>query len=183
VWAAIRRHLPADVACRGLLGGLAPDSDAPMPLEMQHYLQQTWRTIQQRVPGTEFNFAFWRDCRPRRSTWPACRAVIAARALDPAAGERMVLAIQRAYYLQARNPSDTETLVELAEEIGLDQVHFRESLQSAVVQARLQEEISEGRRLGATSFPSLVLVQGGRPRLLSLDYRDPAVVLDQLNLL
>ncbi|MGB5741033.1 MAG: DsbA family protein, partial [Sedimenticolaceae bacterium] len=65
--------LPRHVAVRRLLGGLAPDSDQPMPADMQMRLQQTWRRIQQRIPGTRFNFDFWRVCDPRRSTWPACR--------------------------------------------------------------------------------------------------------------
>jgi len=41
-----------------VLGGLAPDSDQPMPEQMQRYLQQTWQRFQQVVPGTRFNFDF-----------------------------------------------------------------------------------------------------------------------------
>jgi hypothetical protein len=35
------------------------------------------RRIERSVPGTKFNFEFWSRCRPRRATYPACRAVIA----------------------------------------------------------------------------------------------------------
>ena len=75
--------LPAGVEVRRLLGGLAADSELPMGSAMRERLQDTWRNIQRRVPGTRFNFDFWTSCSPRRSTWPACRAVIAARRQDP----------------------------------------------------------------------------------------------------
>lgn len=180
VWASIRSDLAADIQVSSLLGGLAADTAAPMPVEMQQGIRGIWQTIQQRVPGTEFNFDFWARCQPRRATFPACRAVIAAREQSPAFEESMIVAIQQAYYLQARNPSDDATLIELAGELGLDAERFAGDLQSDRVQALLLDEIRRARRLGADSFPSLVLVEGGRGRLLQLDYRDPGVVLSQL---
>lgn len=180
VWASIRSALPLELVPRNLLGGLAPDSDEPMPAGMQRTIRGIWSNIQQRVPGTGFNFDFWERCNPRRSTWPACRAVIAARLQSPAWEEPMILAIQQAYYLQARNPSDRETLVELARETGLDAERFAGDLDSAPVRAALGDEIALARRLGADGFPSLVLLEEGRARLLQLDYRDPGVVLAQL---
>ena len=61
------------------VGGLAPDSDEPMPLDMQQFLQQTWHRIEQQL-GTKFNHDFWHTAQPRRSTYPACRAVLVAKA-------------------------------------------------------------------------------------------------------
>jgi len=71
-----------------------------MPESMQQGLQQTWKQIAEVIPGTEFNFAFWTDNAPRRSTWPSCRAVIAARRQSRDFERPMIKAIQRAYYLQ-----------------------------------------------------------------------------------
>ena len=64
----IKNELPDEIELVMLLGGLAPDSDQPMPQQMQQYLQQTWKTIEAQIPGTQFNHAFWTDCEPRRST-------------------------------------------------------------------------------------------------------------------
>ena len=180
VWARIRAALPGGLEVRNLLGGLAADTGEPMPMEMQRAIRRIWQTIQQRVPGTTFNFDFWERCQPRRATWPACRAVLAARQQSAAQEEPMILAIQQAYYLQARNPSDRDTLIELADGLGLDRRRFARDLDSERLQTRLLEEIGQARRLGADGFPSLVLVDGGRTRLLQLDYRDPDVVLAQL---
>ena len=180
VWELICRELPSGLRTARLLGGLAPDTDQPMPAPMQTDLRAVWQTIQQRVPGTRFNFEFWRRCRPRRSTYPACRAVIAARNQGQEFEEPMVLAIQQAYYLRSLNPSDNDTLVMLAGEIGLQPQVFSQGLQAKATQLRLLQEIKRGRDMGARGFPSLVLEQQGRYRLLDYDYRDPGVVLRQL---
>jgi len=151
-----------------------------MPREMQHYLQDTWRNIQQRIPGTRFDFAFWERCTPRRSTYPACRAVIAARKQSKESEEPMILAIQQAYYLQARNPSDSEVLIAIAGETGLDRAQFTLDLSAAQTQTALLQEIAFGRAIGVQGFPSLVLKRADGYQLLNYDYKDPQVVLKQL---
>ena len=95
------------------MGGLAPDIDRPMHQDLQDTIRGIWRTIQRTVPGTEFNFGFWESGHPRRSTYPACRAVIAARHQGNYE-VAMIDGIQRAYYLHARNPSYDATLIALA---------------------------------------------------------------------
>jgi putative protein-disulfide isomerase len=183
VWEQLRAKLPAGIAVTPLLGGLAPDNDHPMPESTRVHLQDTWRHIEQRIPGTRFNFAFWTECQPRRSTYPACRAVIAAGAQDPGREDLMVQAIQQAYYLHARNPSETDTLIELAGEIGLDRERFAADLASDATEDRLQEEIGLCRRLGMTGFPALVLDIDGSCWPLPVDYTDPSPMLTLIELL
>ncbi len=182
MWAAIRTRLPSRIATEQVLGGLAPDTREPMPEAMRRYIQETWSRIQREVPGTRFNFEFWNRCRPRRSTYPACRAVIAAKAQGPTFEEPMIEAIQRAYYLEARNPSDPPTLIALAEAIGLDGQRFAEDLNAPETQAELMRQIRFAERLGARGFPSLVLEEGNGYRAIAHDYNDPGVVIQQLGL-
>ena len=68
----------------------------------------------------------------------------------------MFHAIQRAYYLEARNPSDIETLVELAVDLELNSNQFRTSIQSVEVEALLQRDFDTRRKLGANQFPTLL---------------------------
>ncbi|RDE22895.1 DsbA family protein [Motiliproteus coralliicola] len=182
-WQQIRSQLPESVKLIKLLGGLAPDSDQPMAPPMQQYLQQTWQRIQQQVPGTEFNFEFWHQCQPRRSTYPACRAVIAAQRQnpdDPELDERMTRAIQQAYYLNARNPSDDATLIACADSLGLDTERFAADLNSRQTQAMLEQQIRQSVELGVQGFPSLVLIKEGRRIPIPIDYRNPAISLDAI---
>jgi putative protein-disulfide isomerase len=180
VLARIVGALPTGVPLVRLLGGLAPDSDQPMPRPLQEYLQTTWHTIQQRVPGTAFNFDFWSRCRPRRSTYPACRAVIAARQQGAVFEPAMILAIQQAYYLRARNPSDDTTLIALAGELELDQGRFARELNDPATHRQLTQEISFAQSIGAEGFPSLILERRGRYHRLNHDYQDAAPLLTQL---
>ena len=175
--------LAGRVEIRRLLGGLAPDSQAPMPPAMRQMLQQTWRRIQQVVPGTEFNFDFWRDNEPRRSTYPANRAVIAARLQGDRYDALMTARIQRAYYLEANNPSDDEVLTALAADLGLDAEVFAADLAAEPTQQRLLEEIRQGRALGIDSFPSLALATAAGVYPIGLDYLDAEAMLRQIEML
>ena len=180
VWEEVRGSPPAGVGLETVLGGLAPDSDTPMPEEMRAKIQGTWRRIESVVPGTEFNHEFWVSCEPRRSTYPACRAVIAAREQGAEHDHAMVAAIQRAYYREARNPSLVETLTELAGELGLDVQRFEATIMSEECERTLQEEIGRSISLGVRGFPSLVLVNGNAGMHLQHDYKDAELTVTRI---
>jgi len=171
------RNIPKEIEFHKLLGGLAPDTDEPMSEDLREMVQSSWRRILQHVPDTELNFAFWTDCVPRRSTYAACRAVIAARMQGAGYEEAMNTAIQRAYYTQARNPSDEETLVELAEEVGLDVAAFRDALRSEDVNRELEEEIRQAREMDVDSFPALVYRDRNGIRPIPVDYTNAEPML------
>ncbi len=174
-------QLPANVELTRLLGGLAPDSEELMPEDMKVYLQDTWNKIQTTIPGTKFNFDFWTACTPRRSTYPACRGVIAARMQGQQFDTDMTSAIQKAYYLDAKNPSDDSTLIGLAKTLGLDAELFCEALNSAAVQQQLLDEIDFSRQLGIQGFPSLMLINESVPHRISMDYRGAESMLSSIN--
>ena len=177
-------QLEGRISIERLLGGLAPDSDAPMPDDMRLGLQQTWQRIEQAIPGTRFNYAFWTDCAPRRSTYPANRAVIAARQQGAEYDAIMTHRIQQAYYLEARNPSDNSTLIELAADIGLESGRFEQDLIDPQTHRQLLEEINLSRSMGINGFPSLALRdEQGAFAHLALSYTNVEAMLDQVEAL
>jgi putative protein-disulfide isomerase len=180
LWNEIIADLPDNVNWQRILGGLAADTDQAMPMDMQIKLQTVWQKIQQTVPGTQFNFDFWVKCKPRRSTYAACRAVIAARKQEPGFEEAMILAIQSAYYLEARNPADVSTLVELATKIGLDRIIFSEDMESPAVQQMLLDEIDFTRKLEVKGFPSLILKKDEKHYPIQHQYGDVKNILHQI---
>jgi len=179
-WQEIVEGLPDLVRSQRVLGGLAPDTDQAMPTDMQAKLKGIWQKIQQTVPGTPFNFEFWERCVPRRSTYAACRAVIAARRQNPGYEENMILAIQQAYYLEARNPADRNTLIELANEIGLDRALFSADMESPAVHEELLKEIEFTHRLEVKDFPTLLLEKEGVFTGIQHEYNDVKAVLHQI---
>lgn len=171
-WQKIQEGLSDDVEVRYLLGGLAPDSQEPMPKSMQLDIASYWGKIQQHISGTEFNFDFWEKCKPRRSTYPACRAVIAARMQTAELEKPMIEAIQRAYYLEAKNPSDDDTLITIAESLGLDATIFSVDLNAMETQQQLESEIMFARKIGAQGFPSMIIEHQGAFQIIPLDYNN-----------
>ena len=181
---ALHESLPPTVPLVHVLGGLAPDTDEPMPPDMRAALEGTWRRIEAHVPGTRFDYRFWREATPRRATFRACRAVIAVRRQDATLEHAMIDAIQRAYYLDARNPSDRDVLIDLADGIGADAVRVAEELDGEAVRTAHEAERLHAAALGVQGYPSLVLVTdepGGdasrRAYPVPVDYTDPAPIL------
>ena len=169
--------LPPGVQRVNVLGGLAPDNDEPMPAQLLQRLPKTWQRIQDML-GTEFNFDFWKDCRPRRSTYPACRAVLAAGLQDHY--YEMLEAIQHAYYLRALNPSDLSTLESLAAELRLDERRFATDIRAGEVDRELTRQVDFARRSPIRGFPSLVLEIDGLMQALTLDYRSHETTLAEI---
>lgn len=173
--------LPASIQVVRVLGGLAEDSEADMPEAMKNMLQQTWKQIETTIPETQFNHDFWTKNKPRRSTWPSCRAVIAVRNQDAALEIPMIRAIQNAYYLQAKNPSDTDVLTDIASQLGCDAQRFSEEVHSEQTRNTLLSEMRFSRELGVQGFPSFrIKTSQGQLFDLPVNYNNPSVMLDQI---
>ena len=178
-WQRLKKNLPPEIRVEYVLGGLAPDNDEPMPQELQNTIQGYWRRIQSEL-GTEFNFDFWTQCKPRRSTYPACRAVIAAK--QQGRELEMIEAIQRAYYLRAMNPSDVSTLKTLAQEIGLDERKFGKDIASPETERELQQQIQFVRNSPCRGFPGLLLKLDAKLIPVQVDYLNVQTTLDAIEL-
>ena len=170
-------ELPKGIQRVNILGGLAPDSETPMPEELRSTIQGHWRRIE-KLLGTPFNHDFWTQCNPVRSTYPACRAVIAAARQERE--EAMIEAIQRAYYLRALNPSEYGTLQRLAEELELDPGRFNDDLRSTQTEQDLTREVDFARHSPIRGFPSLALDLDGRLAPIKLDYLSAKATLEHL---
>lgn len=166
-WEKLKSQLPDKVQVEYLMGGLAPDNSEPMSLDMKVMLEQTWRRIEAQL-GTPFNYDFWQQCQPVRTTYPACRAVIAAELQGQ--GEAMINALQHAYYLKAMEPHVMKTHVLLAKELGLDAKQYERDLQSDAVQSEFARQLSFCQMLGVSAFPSLVLEVNDQFYAIQLSY-------------
>jgi putative protein-disulfide isomerase len=173
--------LPDDIEVRRLLGGLAADTDFPMPESMQQQIKSNWTRIEDTISGVKFNFDFWSRNTPRRSTYPACRAVIAARQQGEKYDVLMTQAIQNAYYQQALNPSDNTILIELAGNLNLSIDKFKKDLVSKETEEKLIEEINFSKELHVESFPNLVFATDKDVYSIKLDYNNSETMLNAIH--
>jgi putative protein-disulfide isomerase len=179
-WNKVKNSLPSEINVQYILGGLAPDSSEVMPNEMREYIQMNWHKIEQKIPGVSFNYTFWDSCTPKRSTYPACRAVIAVKNQNTELEQTMVKLIQQAYYLDAKNPSEDDVLISLAKTLDLDIKQFTQDLNSEPTQQLLSNDIALMQSMGVSSFPSLVLQTTNRIKSITIDYNNPKLILNQI---
>ena len=163
-----------------LLGGLAPDSNQPMPIETREYVKGNWKRIQEMIPDTRFNYDFWTSCEPKRSTYPACRAVICAKQQHPDFENLMIYGIQKSYYLEAQNPSNEDVLIDIAKKLGLDIDKFKIDLKSLQVNEILLNEIKLARSMEMNSIPSLALQVNSTLKVIDIDYLDANYIIKQI---
>lgn len=176
-WKHVQQLLPEAVKVEYVVGGLAPDSNVPMPEALARTIQSHWKRIESEL-GTQFNYDFWTKCSPKRSTYPACRAVLAAK--KQGKEKAMIQQIQEAYYLRAMNPSEQSTLVQLAEELGLDSNQFEQDISSTDIEHALQDQIRLAREYPVQGFPSLVLIKDGNIHSIPIDYQNPQPTLEAI---
>ena len=179
-WNIVKNSLPRSINVQHVLGGLAPDSDELMSNEMRQYIQKNWQKIETSIPGVKFNYDFWQTCTPRRSTYPACRAVIAVKRQKPHLEAKMIELIQKSYYLEANNPSNDTTLINLAGQLEIDIKKFEKNLNDEKTQHFLEDDLALSKKLGTQSFPSLVLQSNNQLKSIEIDYNNPEFILQQI---
>jgi putative protein-disulfide isomerase len=173
----LRKNLKDNIKLVHVVGGLAKHSDEDMPQEQQKMISNIWHEIEEKV-GTKFNHDFWKNCKPRRSTYLSCQATMLARYENKE--DEMIEAIQEAYYLKAMNPSDSSTLVQLAKEIGMDEVKFERDLHSPKIEEDLMNELNLRRSIHVRSFPSLVLKYKKETYPINIKFGDHKEMLTQI---
>jgi putative protein-disulfide isomerase len=177
----LRQKLPATIHFQTVIGGLAPDTKEAMPEETRQMVQQAWHRIEQKCPEIKFNFDFWHKTTPIRSTYPACRALLAAKQQDLKFEALMLEAIQTAYYQQSQNPSLDETLLACAQQIGLQLAQFEQDYASTFIEQQLQSELQLTQQLKVSSFPSLRLALGSSVWPIAIDYHHEQMILEQID--
>ena len=78
------------------------------------------------------------------------------------------------------NPSEPETLVQLAGELGMDKDAFRTALILEDTEKEFRRQVYLARRLLVRSFPSLVLKTDDRTSPVTLNYQDYRVSLQEI---
>ena len=178
-WKALKSQLPEGLPVVSLLGGLADDSDVSMPEDMVEYLKRTWSQIESTC-GVSFNHSYWDQTPPPpRTTFISCRAVIAAERLA-GRGEAFAERIQDAYYTEAQNVWDFNTLCDLAEAFGFQRSSFADALMSDDVRAVHNEQRQLAERLQVEGYPSVLLIHQGQAYPIPVRHQGADVMLSDI---
>ena len=178
----LKTALPKDIKFIPVLGGLAPDSTQPMSEDTKTMVKGAWHSIMKHIPEAEFNFDYWEQCQPLRSTYPACRAVLCAKQESDALGYKMIEQIQLAYYQQAKNPSLVDTLAQCAKTIGMDAAQFKIDIVSDATEQLLQNELAFCKTMNVSSYPTLKLSLDNSHWAIAIDYNDFKIILKEIEI-
>ncbi len=153
-----------------VMGGLRGGEELPMSDPLMEMIRGAWLRIEHST-GQTFNHEFWKENRPLATTWPACRAVLSARLLDPEREWPYMVGMFGAYFSRALDPSRRETHLRIAEEHGFDRQEFAATLESEEVEQAMQKDLLTTQRFGITGFPSVVLSVADQNYLISPGYQ------------
>lgn len=174
--ALVEQAQASGVAVHLVMGGLRTGSGAALDPATRRYIIEHWQAVAT-TTGQRFRFD---DALPDGfvyDTEPACRAVVAARHLEPEFAFRLVGLIQHAFYVQGRDVTQAAVLTELAEQAGLPRIEFAEAFDSAERLAETQADFAWVQGLGIAGFPTLLAERDGQLALLTNGYQ----ALEQLS--
>jgi putative protein-disulfide isomerase len=166
----------APIGCEVLAGGLRPYTRDPMDASMRELLRHHWSDVKQRS-GRPLRFDLLERTDFIYDTEPASRAVATARAFDPQFALRVFSALQSAFYRDSRDVTQAATLADIAAECGLQRDAFLARWSSPEMRTLTQADFQSARRLGVTSFPTLLLRRGSQLDLVSRGYVEAAPLL------
>lgn len=89
-------------------------------------------------------------------------ALAALRRQAPQRALHWVHALQAAFYTRGQSLSDPETLAGIARDEGLDAVRAVAEFNDGTALAEAQQDFAWARQLGVSSYPTLLLLHGGR---------------------
>ena len=154
-----------------ILGGLRPGETAsPLDTTLRPYLKHHWEEVA-RVSGQAFNFATLERENWTYDTELPARAVVAMRQLAPRHTFDFFKQLQKAFYVDALDITDSEVYPVLLKPYGLDSSAFLNLMLSQAIKEETYSDFATARDWGINGFPSTVLRQGESLRLLSSGYQ------------
>ena len=141
---------------RLILGGLRPGTTDAMDAAMKSSIREHWQHVHE-ASGQPFDFAFFDREDFVYDTEPACRAVVAARKIDPAKAMVMLRRTHRAFYAENADVTDRAVLCGLAEEIGLDRSEFEAVYDAEETLEETRKDFAISYHSGVTGFPTLIV--------------------------
>jgi len=143
-----------------LMGGLRPGTKNPMHSAQRQEILHHWEAVN-RMTGQPFRFE---GALPEGFTYdtePASRGVVTASLINPESVFPFFKAVQSAFYAEQQNVTDSVVLAELAGSAGLDMQHFMRIFESELARNLTLEHFHRSRRLGASGFPTVIMVEDG----------------------
>lgn len=165
---------------RVVVGGLRPGGGDPWNEDFKRFLAHHWQEIRQRT-GQEFNLGILKLAAFNYDTEPACRSVVAARALIQGSELEFFSAVQRRFYVDNEDPKTHEFYRAICEDLNLDFSEFKRRFESNDVKVQTQAEFRQSRGWGVNGFPSVLLQSGGQMTTIATGFATYPMLVEKLS--
>ena len=158
-----------------MLGGLRAYNKEALDDDLRITLLEHWKRVSN-VSGLQFTQNHLLHAGFVYDTEPACRTVVTARTLAPAAALSVFHAIQHAFYAEGRDVTQAEVLAEVASEglaeagYSITPATFQERWSSQEMVLKTAQDFGHVRRWNISGFPTLVLERDGNLDLVTSGY-------------
>lgn len=160
----------AGVPVELMLGGLRPGPNAEaVDDRMREFLRHHWDQVAE-ATGQPFDRSTLERDGFIYDTEPPSVAVAAVRELDPQQAFPYFARLQRAFYAEAKDLGDPETLAILLSEFPVDIGDFLDLLANPETQRTTWEDFRRARKMGISGFPALIGARGDQLEVLSPGY-------------
>jgi len=167
--ALIAQARDAGIQTRLVPGGLRSGSSA-LDASTRRYILEHWQAVAE-ATGQVFRFEEALPDGFVYDTEPACRALVAARAIDAARAWSLLDLIQQRFYQHGEDVTRPVQLVNLAEQAGFDRAAFAEAFTRADTRMATAADFSWVQDLGIAGFPTLLAERNGQLALLTNGYQ------------
>jgi putative protein-disulfide isomerase len=170
VTAKIQATFGDKLPIRLFMGGLRPGNTEPWNDRAKAKTREHWEHVHE-ASGQPFDFSFFEREGWVYDTHPAARAVVTARRLDEGRAMDFLRAVHTAFYTEARDVTDTDELVKVAEEFGFDGATFRETIEAPETQQETQADYWYSQQAGIRGFPALLAVADHKAAAVTFGYQ------------
>ncbi|MCB0707366.1 MAG: DsbA family protein [Saprospiraceae bacterium] len=146
----------AGIPYRLVLGGLRPGGGDPWNGQFKDFLRHHWKEVGE-LSGQPFGFSLFDQAYFNYDTEPACRAVVAARQLNPVVESRFFELAQHYFYVQNQDPKEACFYEPICLALGLDYEAFAVLFESQETKAATQAEFQLNRQWGVSGYPTILV--------------------------
>ncbi len=155
---------------RPIMGGLRPGTTEALNERGKQEIRDHWSHVHD-ASGQPFDFDFFQRDGFIYDTEPACRAVVTARRLDATKTLAMLKAVHHAFYAENRDVTDLDELAAVAVDNGFDAETFRTAFDDVDTVTETQGDFWLSQASGVTGFPTLLAIEDGKARIVTIGYR------------
>lgn len=152
------------------LGTLGADRARPMRDVDKAAVREHWQHVIERS-GQPFDFGFFEREGFVYDTEPPSRAVAVVRRHFPALALPFLGRLQERFYALGQDITEVAILREAAADFAIEAASFEAAFTDPATAAEIQAEWQQTARLAVTGYPTLLALEPGRPRVVTIGWR------------